>query len=40
MQFGWYKNSLDRKKLPNDKIIVPPEDKERVQLILEIEKNK
>jgi hypothetical protein len=40
MQFEWYKNSLDRKKLPNDKIIVPPEDKERVQLILEIENNK
>ena len=39
MQFDWYENSLDRKKLPNDKIIVPPEDKERVQLILEIEKN-
>lgn len=40
MQFEWYKNSLDRKKLPNDKIIVPPEDKKRVQLILEIENNK
>ncbi|MFP4023749.1 MAG: YARHG domain-containing protein, partial [Thiohalospira sp.] len=40
MQFDWYVNSLDRKKLPNDKIIVPPDDKERVNLILEIESSK
>ncbi|MFW6224849.1 MAG: YARHG domain-containing protein [Bacteroidota bacterium] len=40
MQFDWYVNSLDRKKMTNNKIIIPPEDKERIQLILELEKDK
>ncbi|MFW6020197.1 MAG: YARHG domain-containing protein [Bacteroidales bacterium] len=40
MQFDWYENSLDRKKLPNDKIIVPPEDKKRIQLIQSVEESK
>ncbi len=40
MQFSWYVNSPDRKKLANNEIIVPPQDKKRVELILEVEQEK
>lgn len=39
-QFEWYNNSEDRLKLKNEDIIIPDEDKKRVDLILEIENNK
>ncbi|ALO13807.1 hypothetical protein L21SP5_00125 [Salinivirga cyanobacteriivorans] len=40
MQFNWYENSLDRKKLTNNEIIVPPQDKKRVELIMGVEQGK
>ncbi|MCK5169229.1 MAG: YARHG domain-containing protein [Bacteroidales bacterium] len=39
-QFDWYNNSEDKLKLPNEKIIIPDEDKKRIDLIQEVENSK
>lgn len=42
-QFDWYEKTLERRKafgLTNDDIYIPPADKERIDLILEIENSK
>ncbi|MDA3952429.1 MAG: YARHG domain-containing protein [Bacteroidales bacterium] len=39
-QFDWYNNSEDKLKLSNEDIIIPDEDKDRIDIILEIENSK